>query len=240
MMEFPSSGEYEVRVKNKNPEKNKNAVKYKYRTAKVEVRFAPIYIPKKKIRPEYTETEPSEMNLYAIYILEKEPPKDLEAVEWLLITDIEIKSHEEALEKIEWYKLRWHIECFHKIQKSGCRIEDCLLETKEKIEKFITMMSVIAWRLYWSMHLARAKPEESCEVAFTESEWKVLYMVINKTKKLPKIPPTIYIAMRWVAQLGGFKGRKRDGEPGVQTTWIGWQRLQDFSTVYGVLNNELQ
>ncbi|WP_448287985.1 IS4 family transposase [Phormidesmis priestleyi] len=32
-----------------------------------------------------------------------------------------------------------------------------------------------------------------------------------------------------VARLGGFIGRKSDGQPGWQTLWRGWLRLQDLA-----------
>ncbi|MBS1270836.1 MAG: hypothetical protein MAG794_01804 [Gammaproteobacteria bacterium] len=52
---------------------------------------------------------------------------------------------------------------------------------------------------------------------------------------LPPRPPTLYEAMRMVAALGGFLGRKGDGEPGAQTLWRGLQRLDDLTDMYRLL-----
>ena len=43
------------------------------------------------------------------------------------------------------------------------------------------------------------------------------------------VPQTLSVRPFWrgVAQRGGFLGRASDGEPGWQTLWAGWQRLQE-------------
>jgi hypothetical protein len=35
-----------------------------------------------------------------------------------------VRSRREAIEKLEWYAMRWKIEVFHKILKSGCKAEE--------------------------------------------------------------------------------------------------------------------
>lgn len=47
-------------------------------------------------------------------------------------------------------------------------------------------------------------------------------------KAVPTTVPTIREVVRQIAMLGGFLGRKGDGEPGVKTLWQGMQRLRDF------------
>lgn len=49
---------------------------------------------------------------------------------------------------------------------------------------------------------------------------------------LPDTPPTVRQVVRWIAQLGGFLGRKGDGEPGITTVWRGWSRLIGIAEVY--------
>ena len=47
-----------------------------------------------------------------------------------------------------------------------------------------------------------------------------------------KLPPgdlTLREFWRAVARLGGFLARKSDGEPGWQTLWRGWLKLQDLT-----------
>jgi len=57
-------------------------------------------------------------------------------------------------------------------------------------------------------------------------------MRIHRTSTVPTEPPTVYEAVRWIGQLGGFLGRKHDGEPGITVIWRGWQRLQDIATTW--------
>jgi Transposase Tn5 dimerisation domain len=89
-------------------------------------------------------------------------------------------------------------------RESGCRIEDCLLETAARLKRYLAGMSVIAWRLFWLTHMNRQNPEANCIQILAQREWQALYCRINKTTQLPKKPPTVRQAIRWIAQLGGF------------------------------------
>ena len=62
-----------------------------------------------------------------------------------------------------------------------------------------------------------------------EFEWKALCATVHtRTRQLRVKPPTLREAVRMIAQLGGFLGRKCDGEPGPQTLWRGLRRLHDI------------
>ena len=174
---------------------------------------------------------------YVVLAKETNAPDGVDALEWMLLTNVPVESFEQARERIDWYKLRWHIENFHKVLKSGCNIELCRLESAERLERYITLFSIIAWRLYWMTHVNRASPDKSCSEVLADHEWKALYCKIKKTRSLPTKPPTTREAIRWIAQLGGFLGRKGDGEPGITTTWRGWQRLLDISEAWLVFNS---
>ncbi|MDV7213997.1 transposase [Azotobacter beijerinckii] len=68
-------------------------------------------------------------------------------------------SPQEAIEKLGWYALRWKIESFHKILKSGCRAEEARLRTAERLVNLIALFCIIAWRLFWMTMLNRTEPE---------------------------------------------------------------------------------
>jgi len=199
------------------------------RRAQLETRFGPITMnpPRQHIRKR-TEVLP-DIHLYAVNVVEKNPPDGEDALEWMLLTDLQITSFEEAKEKVEWYCLRWRIEVFHKILKSGLRVEKCRLQSADRLIRYLTIMSIIAWRIYWLTLIARTSSELPCTAFVCEEEWKVLYSKIKKTKSFPKTPPRIGEVVKWIASLGGFLGRKGDGEPGVLTLWRGWKRLCDLS-----------
>jgi hypothetical protein len=154
---------------------------------------------------------------------------------WLLVTNVPVSSFEEAGERVRWYRLRWHIEVFHKVLKSGCQVEDCRLDKADELMRYLTLKSVIAWRLFWMGQMNRAQPDAACTVVLADHEWQALYVAIHRTAGLPETVPTVRQAVRWIAQLGGFLGRKGDGEPGVTVLWRGWQRLHDLATMWEVL-----
>ncbi len=58
-------------------------------------------------------------------------------------------------------------------------------------------------------------------------EWQAAYILAKKP--VPKAPPRLNEVMRLIARLGGFLGRKGDGEPGLKTIWLGMQRIMDFA-----------
>ncbi len=131
-----------------------------------------------------------------------------------------------------WYTRRWGIEVFHRTLKSGCRIEQRQLGQADRIEACLAIDMVVAWRIYYLNKLGRELPESPCTVHFEESEWKALMVFTTKNPVAPSTPPSLRVALRFVAGLGGFLGRKSDGEPGTQTLWLCLQRLDDIAAMY--------
>lgn len=216
--------------------------KRKERQATVSIRFCTV-----KLRPPDRPVERKKLPfvlLQAILVREENPPENLadlgnhEPIEWLLLTNVSISNFEEATRVIAWYCCRWQIEVFHKIIKAGCRVEDCLLQTAQRLQNYIALMCIVAWRLHWITFINRTEPDLPCTVVLTTVEWQALYMRIHKTTKFPDSAPTVRQAVRWIAHLGGFLGRKSDAEPGITTIWRGWQRLQDFSATWQVVVDE--
>jgi len=208
--------------------------KRKARQATVSVRFATVTL-KPPWRPNGLKLSPVTLN--AILVREKDPPPDMdEPIEWLLLTNTPVASFDQAHQVIRWYCCRWQIEVFHKVLKSGCRVEHCRLQTADRLYNFIALMSIIAWRLHWMTYINRCQPDLPCTAILTTIEWEALCMRIRKSTELPDTVPTVRQAVRWIAQLGGFLGRKSDGEPGVTTLWRGWLRLQDIATTWYLVN----
>ncbi len=164
-----------------------------------------------------------------IEVIEEHPPKGQEALHWLLLTNLEINTLAEAQRCLCWYALRWVIERFHFVLKSGCRIEARQLQTAQRLMTCLAALSIVAWRILWLTYQARITPEAPCTVVLQAHEWKALFAKSNPGVHTPAKPPTLHQAVRWIAQLGGFLGRKSDGEPGVKTIWKGWQRMQDLA-----------
>lgn len=208
------------------------------RTAKVSLRFTevklkPPWRPQQKKLPVVT--------LQAILVREDTPPTGVdEPIEWLLLTNTPVQTFADVGQVVHWYCTRWQIEVYHKVIKSGCKVEDCRLKTADRLHNYIALMSGVAWRLLWLTYINRSEPNLPCTAILTTIEWESLYIRIHKTTQLPQSVPTVRQAVRWIAQLGGFLGRKGDGEPGVVVVWRGWQRLQDLAATWYLVKEQTQ
>lgn len=175
------------------------------------------------------------VTVWAVWAIETAPPPWVSPIEWLLLTTVPVTCTDDALERLAWYAARWGIEVWHKVLKSGCRIEARQLDTADRLIRCLTLYSVIAWRILYATMLARAAPELPCTVLLDADEWEGLYCRIHRVSVAPPTPPTLRQAVRWIAQLGGFQGRKRDGEPGVTVLWKGMQSLVEIAAMYRIM-----
>jgi len=171
---------------------------------------------------------PGFVEVYVVSAVETDPPAGEKGISWQLVTNVPTECFEDAVARIAWYAQRWKIEIFHRTLKSGCKVEELQSDSAEKLMKLIAIYSILALETMDLGYLGRTHPEASCEIRFTEDEWKILYRVANKTRGLPDKVPTIQEAVFMVAKLGGFLGRKSDGYPGVTVIWRG---LTDFYTI---------
>lgn len=157
---------------------------------------------------------------------EIDPPEGEEAVVWRLLTNRKVTTEEAAIELINWYRARWEIEMFFDILKNGCRIEALQLSTIKRVECALALYMIVAWRIAHLMRLGRTCPDMDARLLFDEEEIQAAYLLAKKP--MPKEAPRLNEVIRQIAKLGGFLGRKHDGEPGSKTLWIGLQRLVDF------------
>ena len=174
-----------------------------------------------------------------VWAVEECPPEGLEPLEWLLLTTVPVGTLQQAVTIVEWYCCRWGIEIWHKTLKSGCAIEKRQLASAARLKRCLAVFSVIAWRVMFSTMLARAVPEVACTAVLDEAEWQALYCHIHRSISLPRTPPCLRDAVRWIARLGGFQGRKGDGEPGVTVMWKGFQHLADLTSMYCLFRRSL-
>jgi len=182
--------------------------------------------------PPHLRTQLKPLSLYSVFVQEVDPPVDVEPLCWLLLTTVPTATLDDAVERIQWYCQRWQIEIWHKILKSGCRIEQAQLASEQRLMPMIALFSIIAWRLFWLTFLARTDPQAPASTMLAKHELDALYTFLHKQPIPASLTPTVHQAVRWIAQLGGFLNRKRDGEPGVTVIWRGWQRLTDIAAAY--------
>lgn len=205
------------------------------RTAELEVRLCPdVQILRPKHKQKNTAVEA--VSVSAVLVREVgEVPSEEQPVEWLLVSTKPLASPQEALAAVQAYVERWKVERYHYTLKSGCQVEKLQLEHADRIERAVALYSVVAWRLLLITYQARTSPDLPCTVALDEEEWKVLHGMAKPGKRLPPQPANLRDAVRQIAQLGGFLGRKGDADPGVKVLWRGLRRLADFVLAYRTL-----
>ena len=164
-------------------------------------------------------------------------PEGVERIEWMLLTTMPVNSVDDAIQVLQWYCCRWGIEIWHKVLKSGCKFEQRQLQTAQRLQRLLPVLAVIAWRIHLAAMISRTTPEVSCTLLLEEMEWKALYCAIHKVKEAPAEPPPVGEAVRWIARLGGFLGRKGDGHPGVTTLWRGMAHLADLTEMYRIMTD---
>ena len=203
--------------------------KRKPREARLEIRYAHV-----KLKTPQGKKSLGELSIQGIIAKEIDTPDGATPLQWILLTTCEIKSFEEAVEKLDWYCQRWGIEIYHRTLKSGCKIENRQLGSADRIETCMAIDMVIAWRIYYLTKLSRENPDMPSSIFFDDLEWKALVAYKTQNPIPPEKPPTLREATRMVASLGGFLGRKCDGEPGTVTLWLGIQRLDDIAEMWKI------
>jgi hypothetical protein len=173
---------------------------------------------------------PVEVNVVAV--TEPRPPEGVEPLQWILVTTEPIDTLEDVIEIVRLYTLRWRIEEYHLILKSGCRIEKVQFETAERITKVLSLLAA-ALRLLQLTYRARVEPDLPCTEVLIKDEWRALVTRIEGRPPSKRArPPTLKQAVLWIGRLGGHLGRKSDGMPGVRTMWQGWRDLQILVVMY--------
>lgn len=184
------------------------------------------------LRPPKRKSHLPALRVWAVLAREIEPPQGVEGLEWMLLTTVAVKDKADAYERLQWYARRWGIEVYHRILKSGCRVETRQMQKARRLKNCLAIDMIVAWRIQHLTSLGRETPEVPCTVYFTDSEWKALTTFTTKTKTPPEIPPCLNEAVRLLGKLGGHLGRNGDGEPGTEVLWRGMARLADIEIAY--------
>jgi len=196
------------------------------RIATLELRYTTVTIAPPQNRPKKEQLVP--ITLQAILVTEIDPPPEAEAIEWLLLTTLKIDSLQDLQTYVRWYSFRWLIERYHYVLKSGCQMERLQLQTAARLEMALATYAIVAWWLLWVTYLARSSPDSSCEQFLEPHQWQILYTKLYGKIYPHATPPTLAEVVGWIARLGGFLGRKGDGQPGVKVLWRGLRRLDEL------------
>ena len=197
------------------------------RTAEVAVRAARVTLR----APWRHDRKLREISVNVVLVSEINPPANDVPVEWILLTSLPIDDMEQVWTIVEYYCVRWMIEVFFRTLKSGCRVEGRRFEHLDRMLPCLAVYLIVTWRTLYVCRLGREFPEISCEAVFEPAEWKSVHHFIYKTPP-PPTPRTLQEMVRRVARLGGYINRKRTGEPGPQTVWLGLQRTRDIANCW--------
>jgi Transposase Tn5 dimerisation domain len=205
------------------------------REATLALRFCPVTLRP----PQHRKAEGLPVvTLWAVQVCEVTPPAEAEPIEWLLLTTVAVETVDAAIERVQWYSCRWGIEVWHRILKSGCHLEARQFQKAARLHRALALYSVLAWRIFYATMLARAVPDAPCSVLLEPDEWQALSCAIHRVPIPPAEPPTLGQAVTWIAQLGGFVGRRRRDRPGPEVMWRGFQHLGDLTTMYCIMRGD--
>ncbi len=201
------------------------------RTAQVEVRTAAMSLN----GPRRSGAKQPDFRLNVVEVREVDGPPGTEPLHWLLLTSLPCDTWGQVRRILGIYTMRWCVEEYHKALKSGAGAEDSPMERAYRIESLVAVLGVVAVRLFNTKWLARTRPDEPVHPkVFGPDLLSLLAAQFGK----PAEGWTHRTALVSVARVGGFLARRRDGMPGWQTIWRGWNRLMWMCHGLEILKND--
>lgn len=213
---LPWAGSYELflRARPKQPS----------RRAKLQVRCGPLRMPVPRHTSPYVKSlAPQPIAMWVVWVREVGAPQGVKPIEWVLYTSLSVEAFHDAWRVVEYYECRWLIEEYHKALKTGCSVEHRLLRSADRLEAMVGLMSVVAVRLLQLKSIARHDPDRPARTVVPPL-WLQMLKGARRNQR-PVHDLTIHQFYRELAKLGGFLGRRHDGEPGWITIWRGWEKL---------------
>jgi hypothetical protein len=225
MKQVPVKSVHSIEVKDRKGELSQATLELKWKRIRV-------------LPPIGKKNKYSELNLTVIYAQEATTPTGRDKIDWKLITDLPVRSRKDALQMLSWYALRWKIETFHKILKSGCKAEESKLRTAERLVNLIAMFCILSWRIFWMTMMNRSAPSASPLLAMTEIEIHLLDRLVPDKRMNCLAAPSLSTYLTKIARLGGYLARAHDPPPGNAVFWRGLSRLTDIQLGF-ILGTEL-
>ena len=201
--------------------------------AVLEIKYRRIHI----LPPIGTQKRHPPLELTVIHARERGTPKNRTAINWKLITNLPVRSRKDAVEKLNWYAMRWKIETFHKILKSGCKAEESKLRTADRLANLISLFCILSWRVFWMTMLNRTAPKAPAKLALTDTEISLLDALSKDKGRKQQREKTLSHYLTKIAKLGGYLARANDPPPGNMVIWKGLSRLTDIELGAKLMGN---
>ena len=209
-------GTYEVEIPRQGSRAKRNA--------KLDVRIARVSVRAPRCGKSDESVRSVEVSL--VWASERDAPGDCQALDWTLLTTEAVDSYESAISMIRCYTVRWVIEEFHRVLKSGCRVEQMQFDTVERLKPAIGILAIVAWRVLHLSKYAQAEPESDAGDVASGEEIRIMSQWLRSQGETHYSIRTVRQFVIAVARLGGFLGRKSDGMPGTKTIWQGLRSLE--------------
>ena len=164
--------------------------------------------------------------LWVLSVVEIDTPAGQEPIEWILLTSQTAETFAQAKRLIDAYSLRWKIEEFHRILKSGCRVEQINLRDADSLLPALALYFIVSWRILFLRDFRRAQPALCCSNFFSADEWRAACIIHGRS--VGKDPPTLAEMIDMAGKTGGHMGRKKDPSPGPECLWRGLGILQCY------------
>lgn len=190
------------------------------REAELTIRVAPILVGPPRNDPRTQGMPP--LSMYGVYLLEEHPPEGAEAVEWMLLTSLEVTTRQQAETIIGYYTCRWVIEEWHRCLKEGCRVESSQLDDAVDIQRLTGVLAIVAVRLLQMRDLAEGDGGSDSPEAL-EKVVPATYRLLAASMagiSFESLTPRMF--WRIIAKRGGYLARKHDPRPGWKVLWRGW------------------
>jgi DDE family transposase len=220
MAEVPVAGRHAVEVRDGKGRIETVALELRYRRIRV---LPPIGKQKRYLPLELTIIKAQECDD------QRDEPTGRARIDWQLITNLPVDGTEHAIEKLRWYALRWKIEVFHKILKSGCRAEQARLRTAERLVNLIAVYCIVSWRIFWMTMMNRASSQATPLIVLTATEIALLDQLVPDSVRSPRGERSLAAYIVKIARLGGYLARTGDPPPGNIVMWRGLSRLTDIA-----------
>ena len=178
--------------------------------------------------PLYKQRRYPPLKLTVLHATERGKPRGRDPIKWKLITNLQVTTRAQAIEKFQWYALRWRIEVFHKILKSGCQAEQSKLRTAERLVNLLATFCILSWRIFWLTMINRSTEKAKASLAFTPLEVNILNRLAPDNPSGTTRTPSLKSCLTQLARLGGYLNRTKDGPPGNIVMWRGMSRLTDI------------
>ncbi len=200
------------------------------RIARLSIRYARVRLDPPRRHLQFKDP----IDLWVLCAREDHAPDGVEPIEWILLTSEAVISVAHAEERIDWYGLRWIVEEFHKVEKSGCRLERVQLKTAAAITCWAALVAIAAVRLIQLRDLAQGAVSETADdpsspanqpevwQAPVPRSWVLIVAKLAKCDGIELTPRRFWMS---IAKRGGYLARKGDGPPGWSTIWRGWYEI---------------